>query len=215
MTGLGNWLSSLTGKGGGAYLWPKTPRSNLQVEAWRRVGYSDLHPYLGRAMDIISLLDEMLENHLLPESFTCLDICCGDALILWRIQRHFGYCQCYGIDLNAGQYRDHERMQRAGVQLYPVALQTLVQNDAPEVFDVAIMLNTWRGWEKADLPLRDKDLPQLTELWLKRNARYFITTAERQQQEEMKQRGWWLWKFGKGEDASSLICAFMVSAPGE
>jgi len=185
------WLESLGAGDKSQYRWPHTPVQNLQAEIWRRVGASDLnleHPDC-RAGNILRTLTDMITNGVLPAAFTCLDICCGDAVILWHIQRCFGRSQCFGIDLNAGLYPLHAQAARAGVRLYPAALQDLVRQDAPERFDVAVMLNTYRGWEKADLPDEDSGLPALVDAWLWRNARYAIVTATHRQVVGLRGRG--------------------------
>ena len=202
------WLKRLEGQGA-AYLWPRTPVGNLQAEAWRRVGASDWnleHPSC-RAGSILDTLHELVANDLLTKQFTVLDLCCGDGVVLLQIGRAFLGSRCYGADLL--QYPTHGLAQRrAGCQFYRAPLQAIVASEPPERIDVVIMLNTFRGWDKADIPAAEASLPQQTLGWMQRHARYIFVTATLEQQKWLRRSGWFVWDVGKGEDESRMLCGF-------
>jgi hypothetical protein len=68
------------------------------------------------------------------------------------------------------------------------------------------MLNTYRGWESADLRESEQDLPQKADAWFARNSRFVIITATRDQIARLSCEGWFVETLGKGEDESTMIC---------
>jgi len=207
---IGDWLMGLEEQATeAAYLWPRTPVGNLQAEAWRRVGASDwnLKHADCRAHNILRTLREMDENGLLRRRFTVLDLCCGDGIILMQIGREFLHAQCYGVDLL--RYPEHRIAEtRAGCSFYKAPLQAVVASEPPQRIDVCIMLNTFRGWDKADLPKEEHDMPQKTLNWMRRHCRFLFVTATVAQRDWLKREGFFIWTVGKGEDDSYLVCGF-------
>ena len=196
------------------YRWPRTPVGNLQAEIWRRVGASDwnvLHPDC-RAWNIMDTLNQLVTNKLLHKRFTVLDICCGDGVVLDQLTNLHASPRCFGVDLL--HYPQHEDAYRNGVAFYRVPLQRLVESEPPGVIDVGIMLNTFRGWDRADLaPEEESDLPARTLHWLKGFCRFAFLTVTMEQVDWLKHDGWFVWDVGKGEDNSRLVCAFPCEGP--
>lgn len=210
---LSDWLAMLENKSKMeapcATLWPRTPVLNIQAEIWRRMGASDYnldHPD-SRAGNIVRMLKDMQANDLLPQMPTVLDIFCGDGVILWQVQRLLGRAQCFGIDVR--EYPEHELAQNAGVQFFYFPAQTLISHDPPGRFDVVFMLNTFRGWDKADLPQNDRDLSQRLLSWIIHNVRYCIVTATQEQIVALREQGWWTFCIGRGEDDTQLTGMFL------
>ena len=218
MDSIGEWLMWLEAKGAGDldayYRWPRTPVGNIQAEIWRRCGASDWnmkHPNC-RTGAILRTLQDMTENGLLPRPFSVLDLCCGDGVILHHIARQFIPALCFGADLL--RYPAHRDAERAGVAFYHAPLQEIVDSEPPQLVDVCIMLNTFRGWDRADLDSKtEHDLPQKTLHWLKRFCRYVFLTVNREQVEWLKREGWFVFDVGKGEDDSRLVCGFPCEGP--
>lgn len=217
MSTIGEWLIRLELEKEpeeGMYLWPHTPVGNLQAEIWRRVGASDWnmeHPSC-RAASIVDVLQEFTINRLLSRQFTVLDFCCGDGVVLFQIGRAFLDAQCYGIDLL--RYPAHRIAEtRGGCALYKVPLQEVVKTEPPRIIDVAIMLNTFRGWDKAALSPEDAYLPQQTLAWMHQYCRYIFVTVTGQQMTWLKRSGWFVWDVGSGEDGSRLVCGFPTEGP--
>jgi hypothetical protein len=152
----------------------------------------------------------LIDNDLLDFRFSVLDLFCGDAVILWQIAGAFPGATCRGIDLR--DYPEHGRAREAGVDIRRVAIQRLIELKSPVLYDVAILLNTWRGWDRAGLSEDDADLPERVERWLIANVRYIVVTATTAQAEAMKARGWWVFDIGRGEDDSRMYCAFWSGA---
>lgn len=204
------WLMRLEGDGRAAYLWPKTAIGNLQAECWRRTGASDWN--MGdprcRAANIVGTLQEMDENGLLPHPFTVLDLCCGDGVVLLQVGRAFLEARCYGIDILS--YPSHRIAERNGVRFYRAPLQRLVEDRPPAVVDVCLMLNTFRGWDKAGA---DAELPAKTLQWMRRHCRYVFVTATARETDWLKREGFFVWDAGPGEDHSRLVCAFPCEGP--
>jgi hypothetical protein len=199
------------GNGMTEYLWPRTAIGNLQAEATFRVGVSDWREddERSRPAQIIAALRNLRYNKLLPEDFSVLDICCGDALVLWQIKRAFHHVRCYGVDLNAGKLETHAMVRRAGVFLYRATVQRLFA-DAPDdiTFDVVVMLNTYRGWESADLRDDEAWIPETVDEWLRKHARYMVLTVSDGQAKKLMQKGFWVTDIGTGENGARLVLCF-------
>lgn len=193
-----------------SYLWPRTAIGNLQAEALFRVGVSDWRAddEQSRPAQIIDAFKRLAYNCLLPYDFSVLDICCGDALALWQIKRAFPFSKCYGLDLNAGQIKTHEMVEEQGVKLYRATIQRLFAGTPDVVFDVCIMLNTYRGWEAADLHDDEKWLPNTADAWFRKHAKYTILTVSDDQVNKLKDKGFWVSDIGRGEDDSRMILMF-------
>ena len=190
-----------------AYLWPRTPIANIQAEIWSRCGHTD-YTKLGRVGPILNTLRELIVNKLLRDEFTYLDMCTGDALIPWQVKREFPFATCYAIDIVPRNARRLATTQ--GVQLYQVALQDLLIDHDVEPFDVVSMLNTYRGWQSADLRTDEKWMPAAMDEWLRWHARYaIVTTHERQDQIDA---GFWVKRIGQGEDSSTMVIMFPSGA---
>jgi len=214
MSSLSSWLVGLEDRQG-AYLWPHTPIANIQAEIWQRCGASDwaMDAPGCRARAIVDTLREMLEQRLLPRPFFVLDLCCGDGVVILQIGRHLLDAECYGADLL--RYPTHRLAEtRGGCAFYKAPLQAIVAAPAPVPIDVAVMLNTFRGWDRACLPQADCDLPERTLAWLKHNCRYAFLTVRQEQEEELRAGGWFTIHVGRGEDASRLVLAFPCDNSG-
>lgn len=197
------------------YLWPRTPIDAFQVKVVERVGVSDyeLQDLRSRPALINRQLAELRKKGLLGKAFSVLDIACGDGLVLWQISRNLHGAHCFGIDLNKGKIDTHAFVQREGVGLYNVSIQHLFASQMEHPFDVVLMLNTYRGWESADLRPHEKNLPTLADEWFARNSRFTILTATTSQISRLRARGFHVAEMGKGEDNSVMVCLSLGKAP--
>jgi hypothetical protein len=191
----------------GHYLWPRTPINDIQSKILQRVGASDYEVEVSysRPALIIKLLRALIKKNLIPSDFSVLDIACGDAIILWQIKRAFPDSYCFGVDCNKGKISTHDMVQQDGVVLYNAFIQHLFQHDVDEPFDVVLMLNTYRGWESADLREDERNLPDLADAWFEKNTRYTILTATLSQIARLRKSGFAVQKMGKGEDNSIMV----------
>lgn len=191
------------------YLWPRTPiKDHMQEEIIQRTGVSDFDLSQGhsRPRQIISLIKTLLNDGSICREFSILDFPCGDAIVLWQIKKSFPQANCYGLDCNKGVYTTHEMVQRDGVLLYRAFLQDLFINDPVEPFDLALMLNTYRGWRSAGLRASEENLPKLADSWFARNTRFAVITATDIQVSCLIDLGFSAIEIGKGEDNSKMIC---------
>jgi hypothetical protein len=197
------------------YLWPRTPigPTDLQEVIARRMGGAsdyDVSNPRSRSALIIDKLQELLADPAsgLTDGFRLLDIACGDAVVLWEVKKAFPHAECHGLDCNKGLFATHEGAMQQGVLLHKGYLQHLfVQAPANgHRFDATVMLNTYRGWESADLRESEQDLPEQADTWFARNSRFVIVTATRDQIARLGREGWFVEELGKGEDESTMIC---------
>ena len=190
------------------YLWPRTPTHDIQSAIQQRVGVSDyeIDSTESRPSRIVEQVCRLRSSEQLPERFSALDIACGDGLILWHLKKRFAEAECMGIDCNKGKFREHDRVTKGGVFLYNVYIQNLFRTPLDHRLDLVLMLNTYRGWESADLREHEQSLPDEADRWLLRNARFVILTAKRRQVAKLKRIGFHSRRMGKGEDDSVMVC---------
>lgn len=190
------------------YLWPKSPVENLQLEIEQIVGVNDyyIENRHSRSARIIKQLKVLINNGLIPDEFSVLDICCGDAIVLWQIKKAFPKAFCYGVDFLKGRITTHQTVQDDGVQLYGVFIQHLFRMHPDKPFDLAIMLNTYRDWKAAGLPEHERELPELADTWFAKNARYTILTARWAQVKYLQRLGFRIIRLGRGEERSMMVC---------
>ena len=191
------------------YLWPRTPIGDeIQEKIVQRIGVSDyeLRNTTSRPVRIIRFMRTLIKQGLVPGDFSILDIACGDAIVLWQIKRAFPSASCYGLDCNKGKFPKHEMVQRDGVLLYRGFIQHLFRTQVEPPFDFAMMLNTYRGWESADLREHERDLPSLANAWFEANARYTMLTVTEAQLGSLRALGFNTFNLGRGEDDSKMFC---------
>lgn len=200
---------------GDLYLWPRTPIDDLQGEIQRRIGFDDYQVGESRSRPalIIQQIELLIRDGLLANDFSIIDICCGDAVVLSQIKQAFPRAQVYGVDLLKGELETHERVQFGGVRLFKGFVQDLFRSDVETPFDLVMMLNTYRGWESADLREHERDLPELAEAWFAKNSRYTVLTAKPSQVTHLKGLGFAVQKMGKGEDRSVMVCLSTARLP--
>ena len=159
-------------------LWPNTPLENLQGRIRERVGAGDrdVSNPASRPARIIKALRKVKPG-------SVLDICCGDALVLKAVKDALDV-PCYGADLNLGIPGQAEAIA-AGVKLYRVALQVLVDSIPPLPFSVTMMLNTYRGWKDAGLHPNEAALPDRVTAWLANHSYRSVLTVSPDQFREL------------------------------
>ncbi|HMY54783.1 MAG TPA: class I SAM-dependent methyltransferase [Candidatus Obscuribacter sp.] len=198
------------------YLWPRTPIGNeIQEKIKQRVGVNDyaLSSRHSRPSQIIRFLRRLLKHGSIQPTASILDVACGDAIVLWQLKKAFPLSECYGVDCNKGQFESHKLVQQEGTKLYRGFIQHLFSRSLRAPFDIVLMLNTYRGWDSADLRVVDKNLPSLADDWFLRHARYVVLTATASQVERLRTIGFSTLFLGPGEDDSLMICASKEPLP--
>ena len=200
------WLRDLAagGIGDAALLWPDTPAHDIQAAITRRVGASDLvlDDVRCRSRTIIHALRNLLSRGVLAGQPVILDVCCGDGIILWQLKRAMPHAYCYGIDIR--RYDWHDIVKRAGVHIWPVPLQRLVQSAPPTRLDITLTLNTIRDWASAGLSPADSALPEQLDGWLCAHTDWLIATLTEAQCDDWLAQGYVVTEIGPGEDASRM-----------
>ncbi len=194
------------------YLWPRTPLGvDHQDKIIERVGVSDyqVEDPRSRSFLIINQLKKMISTGSLPEDFFLLDVACGDAVILCQIQKEFPRSFCFGIDCLKNKFDTHTSAQEEGIFLYEGYIQHLFANQVDPPFDVVMMLNSYRGWESAELRPSERELPEQADRWFARNAKFTILTATEHQITSLQNKSFSVNLLGKGEDNSHMIIAHM------
>lgn len=198
------------------YLWPRTPiGKEIQDRIRQRIGVSDydLSSRSSRPSQIIRFVRRLLKLGSIQPAASILDIACGDAIVLWQIKKAFPLLECYGVDCNKGMFESHIQVEAEGAKLYRGFIQHLFEKAIQVPFDIVLMLNTYRGWNSADLRGAEKNLPNLADDWFLRHARYIVVTATPSQIEHLKAIGFSTVSLGRGEDDSEMICASKEPLP--
>ena len=192
------------------YLWKNTPPppDSHQEKIIQRVGASDydVDNPKSRSHLIINFIGKLIQSGRIPYPFAMTDICGGDAIIGTKIKEYFPQAEVIVQDCFKGKFSTHEEAIERGVKLYGGYLQHLVESNLEDKLDVVTMLNTFRGWESAQLRAHEQDIPLKTLQWFERNAKFFIVTATLPQIRFLKERGLTIELLGNGEDASKMIC---------
>ncbi len=200
----------------GAYLWPRTPIHDIQSKIKQRVGAGDREVAAPRSRPALILrqIAALQGAGVLPAAFSVLDIACGDALVLLQIKKTHPSAVCFGADFHAGGIDTHAEVSTAGVGLHRTLIQHLFRAPVAPPFDLVLMLNTYRGWESADLKPEDRDLPALADAWLRDHARFAILTVTESQTKHFRDLGFHLQRIGPGEDHSIMVCLSREPLPG-
>jgi hypothetical protein len=213
MSSRAEWLAKLEARSAGEasedlLLWPRTPVAEIQARIRERVGVSDVDvdDPRSRPASVLRELGRRIDGGILTQPFSLLDIACGDALVLRAVKRRFPEAECLGVDLLKGEFSSHQDAEAEGVRLFRVPIQRLFESLGPPApFDVALMLNTYRGWESADLRPHERALPRLADRWLDGHARVAILTVTARQLVRLRLKGHAVRVIGPGEDRSRMV----------
>lgn len=187
-------------------LWPNTPIGGThQNTILRRTGSKDnwlWHP-ASRGRKLIKTIKSVGFEH--NSFFTLLDIGCGDALLIGAIKQKFPEALISGFDANLGFFKSHSEVQDKGVRLMRGFIQNAVYFKFSTKLDFAVMLNSYRSWESAQLNHEDLDLQATLDLWLVRNFNYAVLTLSPVQISRFIELGRSIRIIGRGEDNSKFI----------
>ena len=192
------------------YLWPRTLNVKLndfQAKIMERVGASDYERNnpKSRSYKVIKTLQNLINKNYINENFSLIDITCGDAVVLSELKKAFPKMEAFGVDCFKDKFETHTACYKQGIYIYMGYIQHMFKENPPKNFDCAIMFNTYRGWESADLREHEKDLPELADNYFKNNVKYTFLTATRDQIKQLIQKGFIINLIGKGEDNSLLF----------
>jgi hypothetical protein len=187
-------------------LWPNTPIGGTHQNIIpRRTGSKDnwlWHP-ASRGRKLISSIKSVgLEEN---SFFSLLDIGCGDAVLIGAIKEKFPEAVISGFDANLGFFKSHGEVQAKGVRLMRGFIQNAVHYKFSTKLDFAVMLNSYRSWESAQLNLEDLNLQAKLDSWLIENFKYAILTLSPVQIRSFFQLGRSISIIGRGEDDSKFI----------
>lgn len=195
------------------YLWPRTEIQDgtMQNKIERICGAKDSESQnpSSRSYEVIAAISELIGQKELRKDFNLLDITCGDGVVLLKLKERFPDMSAYGIDCLKDVFVTHSLCYEGGVKIYRGFLQDIFNkaniDDEVPIFDCVIMLNTYRGWESADLREDEQDIPQMADLFFSEKAKYTIITATNDQIDRLKKNGFGVRDIGKGESSNSRM----------
>ena len=198
------------------YLWPRSEIGHDMQDKRRRLfGITDydVQRRRSRPAQLIRALRRLITQGCIPAAFSIADVACGDGVILWQIRRAWPEAQCYGIDCLKDRIGVHAQVQAAGVALRRIFIQRLFAQAPPRAFDVVMMLNTYRGWDAADLRPHERDLPARADAWFAQSARYLFVNATPPQAAAFRRRGLSVQRIGGGDQGSLTVCVSSETLP--
>jgi hypothetical protein len=123
---------------------------------------------------------EALSKLDLAPDFSIIDIACGRAVVIDGLYGLFPKCRPTILDIEKYEY-DWAKLKRGIVKLV-MPLQEFIQRNNETVYDVVMMLNSYRNWKGRKYV--DKEHTQTRgaiknsfDLWLVDHARYFIASG--------------------------------------
>lgn len=193
------------------YLWPGTPETDtLQNQIKNSVGArdDDVNNPKSRTYKIHKEMKHLLTNK--GGHIRVVDICCGDGIVLLELKKSIPEIEGYGIDCNIDKFSTHEACRNAGIHLIKGYLQHVMNPDiarqiGDEKFEFVLMLNTYRGWEYANLREEEKMLPQWADEFFFKYANYSFITASGHQIISLMKKGFDVKILGRGEGVAILI----------
>jgi len=113
---------------------------------------------------------EALTKLNLPPDFSIIDIAGGRGVILNGIAGAFP--ECHPEILDIVEYKYDWRKFRPNIVIHVIPLQDFIKDKNNKIYDVVMMLNSYRNWKNIDHQIRiDFDR------WLTEHAKYFITSG--------------------------------------
>lgn len=193
------------------YLWHGTPKTDtLQNQIKNSVGArdDDVNNPKSRTYKIHKEMKHLLAN---AGGYTrVVDICCGDGIVLLELKKLIPVMDGYGIDCNIDKFSTHDTCRNVGIHLIKGYLQHVMNPDiakqiGDERFEFVLMLNTYRGWEYANLREEEKMLPQWADEFFFKYANYSFITASAHQIISLMKKGFDVKILGRGEGTAILV----------
>ena len=147
------------------------------LELWNIEGGSD-------TPERIIFINEAIRGLNLSSDFSILDLAGGRGVVLAGLTGLFPKCRATIVDIRNYPH-DWYKLKR-NVRCVVSPLQEFIQKE-DQVYDVVMMLNSYRSWRgKGDRV----SVKKLLDLWLAEHAKYFITSGADLEYEKGKISGY-------------------------
>ena len=150
------------------YTWANTPdrtHFNLQQSTERF-----------NTVELIHAISSMLENGLIQENFTILDLFGGTGVITYIIKENFPKCTPICLDLKYHNSWDEIKNKYPDFHSFQIDFFELEKESLPLNLDILVTFNTFRGWDNGVGPLINQKYTKTQfSNWIKNNTNYFIT----------------------------------------
>jgi len=157
------------------YTWAGTrdrTHFNLQQSAERAMGMIND----SNTVELIHAISSMLENGLIPENFTILDLFGGTGIITYIIKENFPKCTPICLDLKYHNSWDEIKNKYPDFHSFQIDFFELEKELLPLNLDILVTFNTFRGWDNSAGPLINQKYTKTQfSNWVKNNTKYFIT----------------------------------------
>tara|TARA_B100001059_G_scaffold214888_1_gene231948 strand:- start:338 stop:937 length:600 start_codon:yes stop_codon:yes gene_type:complete len=150
------------------YTWSNTPdRTNFNLnQSIERFNTKEL----------IHAISSMLENKLIKDNFTVMDLFGGTGAITYIIKKSFPKCIPICIDLKYHNTWKEIRNEYSDFNFFQINYFKLEKEIIPLNLDLIITFNTFRGWDNEVGPFVNQNYSKQQFCnWVKNNANYFIT----------------------------------------
>jgi len=130
-------------------------------------------------IELIHAISSMLENNLIKENFTILDLFGGTGAVSYIIKKSFPKCVSICLDMKYhNNWAEIQSIYSASddFHFFQINFFELEKESKPLNLDIITTFNTFRGWDNAVGPLvQHKYTKSKFMNWVKNNSRYFIT----------------------------------------
>ena len=125
---------------------------------------------------MLGAIHSMIDNNLIPNNFSVLDIFCGTGAALYIIKQNFPDCSIVGADLLNHTSWGEITSIYPDSKFYTLDYFELEQDPTPLNLDLIVTFNTFRGWDNEVGPGTTKSYTKTQfSNWVKNNSNYFIT----------------------------------------
>ena len=97
---------------------------------------------------IFRRLHQLISDKIIPNDFTILDVFCGDGQYLQSIKQEFPSCNVYGVDVIKTEWKAYKTVTEAGVKIFRIPVQKLINTHMEEKIDVVMMMNSYRAFKE-------------------------------------------------------------------
>lgn len=150
------------------YTWSNTPdRTEFSLE-------KSIERF--NTFEIEHALFSMIENNLIKEDFTILDLFGGTGAVLYLINKRFPKCNIIGVDLLYHNSWGEIKTKVPNANFFQIDFFELKEEPLFLNLDILITFNTFRGWDNSVGPFINQNYTKTQfSRWAKNNFNYFIT----------------------------------------
>lgn len=129
--------------------------------------------------ETVSILSRLIDEGKLNESFSVVELFCGDAAMLYLLKKQFPNCKPLGVDLLYHNTWSEIKALQPDQQFSQADFLKLYQDSFQFGYDVMLTFNTYRGWNNDVGPQRHFGITlEQFEAWARKSFSYLIVDGK-------------------------------------